>query len=397
MKETINNRYQLLRVIGEGGYGKVWLAYDKQVEDVVAIKVYKDDVFEVVHEEAEHEFQIGRELRHPNILPVLDFIRDGGTTCLVMPYCPHSSIRFMRGKLKEKAIWKIAKDVASGMRYLHECGIVHLDINLSNILLDAEGNYVLCDLGISRNKENLSIPGGCNGKTIVQSEYLAPERNQMGGRVGPHSDIWSFGIALYELAYGKLPRVSVSRGVEFWVEERANEDIVRLQELISACTRSFYSIRPSADDILTFIGEVEPEDTTADITTIGPIFPMHFSSPGVGTDDDVTVCIIPEDSGNVAVRAARERFKVVKDEKSSQYGIVDADGNVQIDFVYDKIGEIQECYWPTFGPYIPSRKFIGARFWKDDETGYLKVFEDGSIREVYRYTNAEYEEQSIWT
>ncbi len=409
MNEIINNRYQLLRVIGEGGYGKVWQAFDTQTGDEVALKIYKAAPF-FIDEVASREYTLGHELSHPNILPVYEYIRDGSKICLVMPYCPHSSIYDMRGKLNEKAIWTIAKDIARGMMYLHDRGIVHLDIKLSNILQDTAGNYVLSDLGESQNLEELALSDYRNSRTIRVSEYMAPERRSSCRCVGPHSDIWSFGIALYELAYGQCPRLDSEGCVVFGDTVPRCEDTARLKYLIKACTMPYYRLRPSAEAILSFTEADEREYIIkpkieiiriADLKvterdTLPGTIPNIRLEPVIDFEGEKITPIKPLNIElSEAVRHAMESYKVVKDEESSQYGIVDEDGNVLIDFVYDKIGEIEECYWPVGG--LLGSGFIGAQFWMDDDTGYFKIFEDGSILEHHRCSNKEFAERLCWT
>lgn len=374
MKEIIKGRYQLIRIIGEGGYGKVWLALDTLEGTEVALKVYKETPGSYVLEEARREYELGKELKHPNIHPVLDMVEDGESVCLVMPYCPHSSLWKMRGKYNEKTIWEIAKDIASGLKYLHNLGIVHRDVQLSNILLNAEGKCVLVDLGVSYKISDRGHLKYVNDKTYIQSVYQPPEDR---ADQGTHSDVWSFGIALYELAYGKLPKESSEYGIEIDEAAPLCGESARLKNLIRACTMPYYQLRPSAEDILNFIDE-EMADR--------------------GGNRNAEMLFVPEYAtiNEKMLNYANSNLKVVRDAVSFKCGIMDSSGNLLVDYEYDRIETPGVCSWPV-GGVCGVEFFVGARFWQGDETGCFKVEDDGRLSECCRCSNEEYEQRLTWT
>lgn len=385
MKEIIKGRYQLIRIIGEGGYGKVWLALDTLEGTEVALKVYKETPSSYVLEEARREYELGKELKHPNIHPVLDMVEDGESVCLVMPYCPHSTLWKMRGKYNEKTIWEIAKDIASGLKYLHNLGIVHRDVQLANILLNAEGKCVLADLGVSYKISDRRHLKYENEKTIIQSVYQPPECR---ADQGTHSDVWSFGIALYELAYGKLPKESSEYGIEIDEAAPLCGESARLKNLIRACTMPYYQLRPSAEDILNFIDEEMMADRG-----------WNRNAEMLFVPEYATINEIPEYAtiNEKMLNYANSNLKVVRDAVSFKCGIMDVSGNLLVDYEYDRIAAPGVCSWIVTGGPCGAVFFVGARFWQGDETGCFKVDDDGSLSECYRCSNEEYEKRETWT
>ena len=375
------NRYKLIRQIGEGGYGIVWLACDILNNIEVAIKIYKDSIPCDIVERAHKEYAIGMSLYHPNILPSYDFNHYEGALYIVMPYCSFGSIDKLCGKIPEQTLWRIIKDIASGLEYLHNYRIMHLDIKPANILLDSQGRYVISDFGLSHRATSL-IHSYDKAKTIGGAAYMSPERFGSIIKIDTYSDIWSFGVSIYELVTGKLPFYG------WGGQQQLSDHILTLQcdkcsttlsNLIDACISPYPQNRPSATEIIAL----------ADFKITGNENAVLFDIPSNNA-------VFREEGSfyntySETILNAMKRYKVAKSTEKSLYGIVNDKGNIIVDFLYDEIHNIGEFCWPGPGPLPPpDRFFIGAFFRQGNDAGYLFIKEDGGMTEYKRCTHKEF-------
>lgn len=204
------NRYRLISLIGRGGFAEVWLVEDTMTNLEVALKIYAPgtglDAAGV--QLFMSEFALVFDINHQNLLRPSHFDVTDGMPYLVLPYCSRGSCLKMIGKLDEKEIWKLIKDVAAGLSFLHskEPPIIHQDIKPDNILCNAEGQYFISDFGIStRIRSTLRRSLANAGKSAGTLCYMAPERFSKDNLPIKASDIWSVGAMLYELMTNNLP------------------------------------------------------------------------------------------------------------------------------------------------------------------------------------------------
>ena len=204
-KEILNNRYQLIRPIGRGSFGEVWMAKDLQLDITVAVKVYAALDGKGITE-FKDEFKNVYKLHHPNLLRPDYFDTVGDNPYLVMPYCPKSADG-LAGQMTEQELWRFIKDVASGLAYLHDSDVIHRDIKPENILLDERGDYVISDFGLSTKmrstlrQASMRQNDGFSG-TIA---YMAPELFTSKPTAVKATDVWALGVTIYEMATGELP------------------------------------------------------------------------------------------------------------------------------------------------------------------------------------------------
>ena len=211
------NRYQLIKLLGRGGFSEVWLAKDNWTRLQIAIKVYapgqgmdQDGLQDFCGELASVY-----DLNHSNLLRPQHVDTWENMPYLIMAYCPAGSCVKRVGKMTEAELWKLIHDVAAGLAYLHEKDVVHQDIKPDNILMDEEGHFLITDFGIStraRSTLRKSVIGGTtSGGTTA---YMGPERFSRQPAPTKASDIWSFGAMAFELLEGVVPFGEIGGGLQ---------------------------------------------------------------------------------------------------------------------------------------------------------------------------------------
>jgi serine/threonine protein kinase/WD40 repeat protein/predicted nucleic acid-binding Zn-ribbon protein len=196
--------YELKEMLGQGGFGAVYRAFQTVVEREVAVKIilptYANDPEFIRNFEA--EAQTVARLEHPFIIPLFDFWREPDSAYLVMRYLRGGSLR---SKLKSAdmgldEILHYVDNITSALSFAHRNGVVHRDLKPDNILLDEEGNAYLSDFGIARRIGRHPTTENISGSLA----YMSPEQLKNDSPM-PQADIYSLGIMLYELFSGQYP------------------------------------------------------------------------------------------------------------------------------------------------------------------------------------------------
>jgi serine/threonine-protein kinase len=211
-KLIAGGKYQIVRVLGEGGMGTVYQALQPAMNRMVAIKwirpqmVTKPDAVPRFHK----EMRITAQIEHPNTIRVYDFGDDHGQLYLAMEFLAGVSLREVidrKERLELARLVRIGKQVAHALGAIHGHGVVHRDLKPDNVmLLDSFGerDFVkVLDFGIAKVLDE-QIRLTATGKPIGTPTYMAPEQ-AMGLAVDPRTDLYTLGVMLYQMASGRVP------------------------------------------------------------------------------------------------------------------------------------------------------------------------------------------------
>jgi serine/threonine-protein kinase len=203
--KTISH-YKILEKLGEGGMGVVYKAQDTKLDRIVALKFLPKHL--LCDNEAkirfEHEAKAASALNHPNITTIYEINEVEGECFISMEYIEGKSLKEL---IKEKTlsiedILKIAIQIGEGLNTAHKKGIVHRDIKSDNIMVANEGLVKIMDFGLAKLRGASGLTQ--TGSTVGTIAYMSPEQAQ-GIELDQRSDIFSFGVVLYEMITGQLP------------------------------------------------------------------------------------------------------------------------------------------------------------------------------------------------
>jgi serine/threonine-protein kinase len=199
--------YELRSLIGAGGMGEVYRAYDMRKGRMVALKLLRRQlaVDPVFRERFRRESHLAARLQEPHVIPVHDFGEIDGVLFIDMRLVDGRSLKELlaaQGPLEPKRAAAITAQVGSALDAAHADGLVHRDVKPENVLLTADDFAYLVDFGIAHAESDPSLTA--SGSVIGSSDYMAPERFS-GGRVGPWTDVYSLACVLYECLTGTPP------------------------------------------------------------------------------------------------------------------------------------------------------------------------------------------------
>ncbi len=198
--------YRILRGLGEGGMASVYLAMQESLDREVALKVMAPTL--AANTEFTDRFlkegRLTAKLSHPNLVTVYDIGQHDGVYYLAQEFIPGGTLRERMDKaMTVPAILDVARDVALGLAYAHEKGVVHRDVKPGNVLFRANGTAVLADFGIAKamNSNTMATQAG---NSIGTPHYMSPEQAR-AEKVDGRSDLYSLGAMMFELLTGGPP------------------------------------------------------------------------------------------------------------------------------------------------------------------------------------------------
>jgi len=205
--QKINDRYEIIRSIGEGGMANVYLAYDIILDRKVAVKVLRGDLAE--DDKFVRRFQreaiAASSLNHPNIVEVYDVGEDGGKYFIVMEYVDGKTLKSLikkRGALTLPEVIDIMLQLTSAIECAHESYIIHRDIKPQNVIILEDGRVKVMDFGIAAQLNSNDLT---QTNSVMGTVYYLPPEQANGNVTTAKSDIYSLGILMYELVVGKVP------------------------------------------------------------------------------------------------------------------------------------------------------------------------------------------------
>lgn len=205
--QKINDRYKIIKTIGEGGMANVYLALDEILNREVAVKILRGDLAE--DEKFVRRFQreaiSASSLNHPNIVEVYDVGEDDGSYFIVMEYINGITLKNLvkkRGKLSLIEVVDIMKQLTSGIACAHRNNIIHRDIKPQNVMILDDGKIKITDFGISTALNSIEMT---QTNSVMGSVHYLPPEQASGKATTFKSDIYSLGIVMYELLTGAIP------------------------------------------------------------------------------------------------------------------------------------------------------------------------------------------------
>ena len=255
--QKINDRYQIIKSIGEGGMANVYLAYDTILDRDVAVKVLRGDLAddEKFVRRFQREALSASSLSHPNIVEVYDVGDDNGQYFIVMEYIDGKNLKDLlkkRGKLTVSEVVDIMSQIADGLSVAHDSYIIHRDIKPQNIMILENGLVKITDFGIAMamNATQLTQTNSVMGSV----HYLPPEQASGKGST-LKSDIYSMGILMYELLSGTLPY----RG-----DNAVEIALKHLKEPLPSIREEFPDIPQSVENIILKAAAKNPKNRYSD-------------------------------------------------------------------------------------------------------------------------------------
>ena len=203
-----DGRYEIIKQLGSGGMGAVWLASDTRLNRKVALKVCKAATTREAQERFRREAQAAAALSNPNLCPIYDFDEHDGIAYIAMAFIEGSSLGEWaeRRTPDQRQVALMVAKLALAMQEAHEAGVIHRDLKPDNVAINKKGEPIVLDFGLARQLDDPRTRLTQQGAIYGTPSYMSPE--QAGGdptTINHAADIYSLGVILYELLTGDVP------------------------------------------------------------------------------------------------------------------------------------------------------------------------------------------------
>jgi serine/threonine protein kinase len=203
---VVTGRYEILGILGRGGMGMVYRAFDRVLEDPVALKVLRPEIAaepDLVRR-FRQEIRLARRVRHRNVCAIHEYAEDGALRCLAMELVLGVDVKQeirQHGAFAVQEAYRLAIQSVDGLEAIHDAGVVHRDLKTSNIMRDERGVIRLMDFGIAKEWHASAT---VTSQILGTPEYVSPEQAR-GEAVDFRSDLYAMGIVIFELFTGDVP------------------------------------------------------------------------------------------------------------------------------------------------------------------------------------------------
>jgi tetratricopeptide (TPR) repeat protein/predicted Ser/Thr protein kinase len=228
---VLGGRYEIVRLLGQGGMGAVYQAHDRELEREVALKIIRADMAAnpEILKRFKQELILARQITHKNVIRIFDLGQADGIKFITMEYIEGEDLQSLlrrKKKLEPKEAANIISQVCRALEAAHAEGVVHRDLKPQNIMLDKTGRAYVMDFGIARSMMASGMTQ--TGALIGTPDYMSPEQAK-GTTLDARSDLFTVGIIFYELLSGKAPFESDTTMGKLW--KRTSEAARPLGEL----------------------------------------------------------------------------------------------------------------------------------------------------------------------
>lgn len=238
----LGGRYEIIEILGIGGMGAVYKAYDRDIERLIAVKVIRPDLAAnpELLQRFKQELLLARQIAHKNVVRIFDVRESAGIKFITMEYIEGRDLRSLleeKGKLPASEALEIMQQVCAGLAAAHAEGVIHRDLKPGNIMRDPNGRVVVMDFGLART---MDAPGMTRtGAMLGTMEYMSPEQAK-AEKLDARSDLFTAGLILYELMTGKTPYQAESAVASLL--KRTQERATPMVEVDSSVSRSLSAV-----------------------------------------------------------------------------------------------------------------------------------------------------------